>query len=61
MHIDVVFDGPPSPELPRFVEVEDEHGRSIRFGEWVQRQDGYWVLRFPVEQRNGGPMLAVDS
>jgi hypothetical protein len=45
-HIDVVFDGPPGPEPPRFIEVEDEQGRSINFGEWLRRSDGYWVLRF---------------
>lgn len=42
-HIDIVFDG----ALPdaRFVEVEDSAGKSIQFGEWVQRPDGHWVLR----------------
>jgi hypothetical protein len=49
-HIDIVFDGPPGPEGPRFVEVEDEQGRSIKIGEWVQRDDGYWVLRIKREQ-----------
>ena len=29
----------------RFVEVEDEHRKSIKVGEWLQRPDGYWVLR----------------
>ena len=46
-HIDIVFDGPPSHESGRFVEVEDQTGKSIRFGDWVERDDGYWVLRFP--------------
>lgn len=45
-YFDVVFDGPPSHDSPRFVEVEDENGRSIKHGEWLQRPDGYWVLRF---------------
>ena len=45
-HIDIVFDGPPGPEAGRFVEVEDNAGRSLKFGEWVHRPDGYWVLRF---------------
>lgn len=45
MHIDIVFDGPPSHEAGRFVEVEDATGASIRLGDWVQRDDGYWVLR----------------
>ena len=43
--IDIVFDGPPSAEAPRFVGVEDVMGNSVHAGEWVQRQDGYWVLR----------------
>jgi hypothetical protein len=46
-HIDIVFDGPPSHESGRFVEVEDEHGASIKVGYWVQRGDGYWALRLP--------------
>ena len=47
-YVDVVFDGPPGPDPGRFVEVEDATGRSIRFGEWVERADGYWVLRLPL-------------
>ncbi len=46
--IDIVFDGPPSHESGRFVEVEDRNRRSIRIGEWVERDDGYWVLRLDV-------------
>ena len=46
--IDVVFDGPPGPEPGRFIEVEDEAGRSIDVGEWVERRDGYWVLRLAI-------------
>lgn len=48
--VDIVFDGPPSHESGRFVEVEDSEGKSIRFGEWVHREDGYWVLRIPDAQ-----------
>jgi hypothetical protein len=44
--IDIVFDGPPEHASGRFVEVEDSNGRSIRFGSWVKRADGYWALRF---------------
>jgi hypothetical protein len=47
-HIDIVFDRGPGPDAPRLVEVEDDHGRSIRYGEWVERGDGYWVLRIPA-------------
>ncbi len=46
--IDIVFDGPPGPESGRFVEVEQGgKGMSVRFGKWVERDDGYWVLRLP--------------
>jgi hypothetical protein len=49
--IDIVFDGPPSHESGRFIEVEDEHGHSIKAGEWVHRDDGYWALRIPQTTR----------
>jgi hypothetical protein len=45
-YIDIVFDGPPSAQSGRFVEVEDDTRASIRFGEWAHRDDGFWVLRF---------------
>ena len=32
----IIFDRPPGPEAPRFIEVEDEHGNSISVGEWVR-------------------------
>jgi hypothetical protein len=49
-YIDVVFDGPPSHESGRFVEVEDDQGHSTgTFGEWIHRADGYWVLRFKTQ------------
>ena len=44
-YVDIVFDGPPGPEAPRFIEVEGVNGESTQFGEWHQRNDGYWVLR----------------
>jgi hypothetical protein len=56
-HIDIVFDGPPGPEAGRFVEVENEHRASISFGEWIERDDGYWVLR--INPRNPLPATAV--
>ena len=47
--IDIVFDGPPGPEPGRFVEVEDANGNSLRFGQWIERKDGTWVLRIKRE------------
>lgn len=44
-HIHIVFDGPPSHESGRFVEVEDDSGASFRLGEWTQR-DEFWCLSF---------------
>ena len=46
MHI--IFDGPPGPVTGRFVEVEDDHGKSIRVGEWEQRGE-YWHLILDVD------------
>ena len=43
--INIIFDGPPSRESGRFVEVEDDAGRSICAGEWIKRPDGLWALR----------------
>jgi hypothetical protein len=48
-YLDIVFDGPPGPESCRFVEVENTHGASVSAGEWLQRLDGYWVLRIHRE------------
>jgi hypothetical protein len=46
--IHIVFDGPPSHESGRFIEVEDGDGHSINFGEWRERPDGLWALVFNV-------------
>lgn len=45
---DIIFDGPPGPDTPSFVEVEDPPGTSVRLGEWLRRDDGRWILRFSV-------------
>jgi hypothetical protein len=45
--VDIIFDRPPGPDSPRLVEIEDADGRSVSFGEWVQRDDGHWALRIP--------------
>ena len=58
--IDIVFDGPPSHESGRFVEVE-ECGKSINFGDWVQRPDGYWVLRFAAWEGNVLPETELQA
>lgn len=42
--IDIVFHGDDPREMT-FVEVEDENGRSVCLGEWVERQNGYSALR----------------
>lgn len=54
-HVDIVFAGPPDHQGARFVEVEDEHGNSIRFGKWVARSDGYWALRLEL------PILGIEE
>lgn len=44
MNINIVFDGPPANQSGRFIEVEDENGRSISVGTWRDRGDGTWAL-----------------
>lgn len=48
----IVFDNPPGPIAPRFIEVEDTNGRSFNLGEWRQREDGMWVLHVPAAADN---------
>jgi hypothetical protein len=59
--IDIVFDGPPSHQSGRFIEVEDASGRSIKFGEWVHRSDGYWVLRLRALRPPVAPAGALSK
>ena len=47
-YVDIVFEETGDNKPPAFVEVENDRGASIRFGEWVDRSDGYLVLRIPV-------------
>ena len=44
-YIDIVFDGPPSEQSGRLIEVESPAGRSVRIGTWIERGDGLWALR----------------
>jgi hypothetical protein len=54
--IRILFDGPPSHESGRFIEVENEKGESISFGEWVEQGD-YWVLQFPDNRKVNADLL----
>ena len=47
-YVDIVFDGPPGPVSGRFVEVEDDQGRGIAIGEWIERDSGMWALRIQL-------------
>jgi hypothetical protein len=54
--INIIFDGPPGPDGPRFVEVEDDQGNSIRIGDWAEYQpegyehEGFWKLRISLAE-----------
>ncbi len=54
--IKILFDGPPSHESGHFIEVENEKGESISFGEWVHDGD-YWVLQFPDNREINADLL----
>lgn len=47
-YVDVVFDGPPDPKAPRFIECEDPNGKSVDAGDWIARPDGTWALRIRI-------------
>lgn len=42
--IQIVFDDFPNPAGVSFIEVEDEDGKSVRVGHWVEREDGTVAL-----------------
>ena len=52
-YIDIVFDDQnkgvhgslPMPPKLEFVEVENAQGASVGVGRWIEREDGYTVLR----------------
>ena len=51
----IIFDGPPSHESGRFVEVEDGNGKGLgpeqTGADWTKREDGLWQLGpFSVER-----------
>ncbi len=48
--VDLVFDGPPGPEGPRFIEAERKDGTSISVGQWIESPgtNGWWRLRLTV-------------
>jgi|GEM_PF-5459640 len=47
----IVFDGPPGPKAPGFIEVETSAGFSVKAGEWCPYGD-YWTL---------GPLVALSD
>lgn len=52
-YVNIVFDGPPSHDAPRFIEVETLEGASIRLGEWVRMPEDRapeWALRIPISE-----------
>jgi predicted HAD superfamily Cof-like phosphohydrolase len=48
----IIFDGPPGPDGPRLIEVEDLQGKSFNLGLWTQREGGQWVLHVPAASDN---------
>lgn len=52
--VNFVFDGPPGPEGPRFIETELLDGTGVGVGTWMQREsDGCWVLQ--IDPTEGWP------
>ena len=55
--VSVIFDGPPGPVCGRFVEVETDDGHNVNIGEWVDRADGLWALRFTQDMFGAVPTV----
>lgn len=58
--LDFVFCETDGPQV-LFVEVEDSTGKSVRCGEWVDRGDGYYVLRVRVHHSSIAPPVAPPA
>lgn len=60
-YVDVVLEKGPGPDS-EFVEVEDDRGNSVSFGEWINPtgDERYWRLRFPI-QRGAIPVPVLTS
>jgi hypothetical protein len=58
-YTDLVFDAPPGPKAGRLVRIEDESGKIIRPGEWIERRGGYWALRLAAPTQLNADLLAA--
>lgn len=56
-YIDVIFDGPPSHDSGRFVEVNGSDGRSIDAGGWIKCGNGLWCLRIALNGTVTPPLV----
>ncbi len=61
----IIFDGPPSHDGGRFVEVENDQGASIRIGEWSADErpghEGLWRLRITLSDLLNHPASHMHS
>jgi hypothetical protein len=57
--VDFVFESNEHNSELTFIEVENDAGKSIALGEWVQRPDGYVVLRVPLPIEIASPLPAL--
>lgn len=55
----IVFDKMPGPEGCTFIEVEDEDGKGLRVGEWMNRDDGYVALHIGPEDLGFKPVQEI--
>lgn len=56
----VIFDGPPSHESGRFVEVETADGKSVNAGTWENHSGKYWRLG-PLYRESQAPRLETGA
>lgn len=51
-YVDLVLASDGDSPFPRFIEIEDETGASIRMGEYLTRPDGSTVIRIPTTEED---------
>ena len=55
--INIIFDGPPSHESGRLVNVETDDGVPINAGKWIEREGGLWSLRITELPEDYNPAI----
>lgn len=54
-YIDILFDGPPEHEGPRFIDIVNSEGKGVRIGQWMPSLDGMGGWKLRIHDITGAP------